>query len=193
MTTEYSRNVDWQEEYENWQNIGQDVMREFYEANPKEAKKEGYDLDEDGEVKYLDELLDHWQPMMNYAYPLVCDPTRDTDKILKVCQETCLTVMYNEDEDTYYLALCGGGMDLSQSIAYAYQILENWIPLSLLREVSKQPELSLYGEAWLGMALQIKRQLGMDISQLQQDLKHWDASIAEYKEKKRVRKVKCQS
>jgi len=188
--SEYSINVDWQEEYEKWQNIGQDAMREFFEANPKEAEAEGYDLDEDGEVKYLDELLDHWQPMMNYAYPLVCDPTRDMDKIVKVCRETCLTVMYKEEDDTYYLALCGGGMDLSQDIARAYQILENWIPISLMREVSKQPELSVHGEAWLEMAQQIKKQLNMNIDQLQLDLKQWDMSISEFKKRKAA--AKCQ-
>lgn len=192
MSTEYSINVDWSTEWERWENVGQRVMREFYENNPKEAERDGHDLDDDGQVKYLNEVLDDWQPMMNYAYPLVCDPTsRDSgnDRIIKVCRETCLTVMYNEDEDTYYLALCGGGMDLSQSIAHAYQILESWIPISLLCDVSKQPELSVHGEAWLEMAQQIQKQLELDISQLQQASKDWQNSINEYKAKK-VKTVK---
>ena len=92
--------------------------------------------------------------------------------------------MYNQDDDTYYLALCGGGMNLSQSIARAYQILEYWIPISLLREVSKQPELSVHGKAWLEMARQIKRQLKMDIAQLRQTSKQWDSAIQEYKIKR---------
>jgi len=184
MTTEFSRSVDWQQEGDNWRNIGADMMREFFESNPKAAEEEGYEI-EDGEVKYLDELLDHYYPMMNYAYPLVCDPTRDEDKIIRVCRETCLTVMYNQDDDTYYLALCGGGMNLSQSIARAYQILEYWIPISLLREVSKQPELSVHGKAWLEMAQQIKRQIKIDIGHLRQDAKQWDVNIREYKLRKR--------
>ena len=181
MASEYSINVDWQEEYDQWENIGQQVMREFYEKHPKEAEKDGHDI-ENGKVKYLDEVLDGWQPMMNYAYPLVCDPIRNGDEaIIKVCRETCLTVMYKKDDETYYLALCGGGMNLSQSIARAYQILENWIPLALLREVSKQPELSVSGADWLKMARQINKQLRMDIKSLRQDAKQWQVNIREYK------------
>lgn len=194
MTTEYSRDVDWSTEYENWSNIGQQYMREFYEAHPKIAQKEeGYDLDEDGQVKYLDELLDQWQPMMNYAYPLRCDPTLFDDgeqRIIEVCRKTCLTVMYNEDEETYYLALCGGGMDLSQSIVHAYQILEHWAPIALLQNMSKQPGLSVSGTDWLKMARQVKKQLRMEIVNLRSDLKGWDRSISEYKAKVTARQSK---
>ncbi|KKN65878.1 hypothetical protein LCGC14_0476950 [marine sediment metagenome] len=187
MATEYSINVDWSEGFEEWENTGQSYMREFYEEHPKEAEKDGHDL-ENGVVAYLDEVLDSWQPMMNYAYPLMYDPTRDGGKeIIKVCRETCLTVMYNDDEETYYLALCGGGMDLSQSIAYAYQILENWIPLALLRGVCKQPELSVSGKQWLKMAKQIKKQLRIDIASLRQDYKGWSRAMTEYKARAKAR------
>lgn len=191
MATEYSINVDWSEEYEQWENIGASYMREFYEAHPKEAEEMGYEV-EHGEVKYLDELLATYEPMMNYAYPLQCDPTVFDDgkeKIIKVCSKTNLTVMYKEDEDCYYLALTGGGMDLSQDIARAYQIMETWVPVSLLSEVSKQPELSVYGKAWFEMAKQIRRQTKMEISSLQRSNKQWALSIKEYKEKKAARKA----
>ena len=179
MASEYSINVDWQEEYDRWENIGALAMREFYEAHPEEAEKDGHDVD-GGEVTYLDEVIDDWQPMMNYAYPLICDPTRNGDEaIIKVCRETCLTIMCKDE--TYYLALCGGGMNLSQSIARAYQRLETWIPLALLRKVSKQPELSVCGADWLKMARQIKKQLRMDIKSLRQDIKQWQTNIREYK------------
>ncbi len=185
MATEYSISVDWSVEFEEWENIGANYMREFYEEHPKEAEKDGHDL-EDGKIQYLDEVVDSWQPMMNYAYPLQCDPTfRDDGKerIIKVCRETCLTVMYKDSEDSYYLALCGGGMDLSQSIARAYQILETWVPLSLLREVCKQRELSVRGEAWLEMAEQIQKQIRMETVDLKLDLKRWGESISEYKKR----------
>ena len=192
MATGYSINVDWSEELEEWENIGQNYMREFFEEHPEEAEKDmGYEL-EDGQVKYLDELLDSYQPMMNYAYPLECDPTlRDNGKerVIRVCRETNLTVMYREADDCYYLALTGGGMDLSQDIASAYQILETWVPVALLSEVSKQPELSMHGEAWLEMAQQIQKQIGTEIDRLQSDLKRWGESIAEY-ETKRLAKTK---
>ncbi len=183
MATGYSIQVDWSEEFENWENIGQGYIREFYEEHPEEAEKDGHDL-KDGQVEYLDEVVDDWQPMMNYAYPLQCDPTLFDDgkeKILRVCRETCLTVMYRDSENEYYLALCGGGMNLSQSIARAYQILETWIPIALLREVSKQAELSVHGKAWLEMAEQIQKQISMEIKNLENDLKQWGESISKYK------------
>jgi hypothetical protein len=186
MTTQYSISVDWEQEYDNWSNIGQEVMQEFYADHPQEAEKDGHDLDENGQLKYLDEILKDWQPMMMYAYPLIYDPTLfddGTKRIIKVCRETCLTVMYRKNTDEYYLALCGGGMNLSQSIARAYQILETWIPTALLREVSKQPELSIYGDEWLEMAQQIEEQLNMEIDSIQRDLKQWQTSIAEYRKR----------
>jgi hypothetical protein len=190
MTTAYSINVDWSEEYDQWENIGQSYMRELFEKNPKEAEQYGYEV-EDGEVRYLDEALDAWQPMMNYAYPLVCNPTLWDDgkeKIIRVCQETNLTVMYNLDDETYYLALTGGGMDLSQDIAKAYQILENWVPLSMLGEISKQPELSIHGKAWLEMAQQIQKQIDMEIAKLQASLHEWSNSIETFQSKVTTRK-----
>ena len=191
MSREYSISVDWQEEYEHWENIGASYMREFYEEHPKEAAEMGYEV-EDGEVSYLDELLASYEPMMNYAYPLQRDPTISDDgkeKIIRVCRETNLTVMYKEDEDSYYLALTGGGMDLSQDIARAYQIMETWIPVSLLSDVCKQPELSVHGKAWLEMAKEIRRQTKMEISRLQYTNQQWAQSIKEYKEKTVKRKA----
>jgi hypothetical protein len=181
MSTEYSRSVDWSEEYEQWENIGEQVMRQYYEDNPQAAADDyGYELDEDGKLDedVLYELADHQAPMMNYAYPLRCEPS--DDKVLRVCRETNLTVMYHTEEDEYYLALTGGGMDLSQDIARAYQILENWLPLSLLPNVCQQPELSIHGEAWLEMAEQITKQLRNEIQNLARDLKQWRVNIREY-------------
>lgn len=183
MTTEYSVDVDWEAEYDKWQNVGQEVMREFYEEHPKAAAKDGHEL-QDGEVKYLDEVLDEFTPMMMYAYPLTIDPTFDSgkEKIIKVCRNLPLTVMHKEDDDTYYLALTGGGMNLSQSIARAYQILQTWIPVALLAEISKQPNLSVYGKEWIRMARQIRKQIKMEIHRLQRDNKEWAGAIARYKQ-----------
>ncbi len=191
MSTGYSISVDWSEEFEGWENIGQSYLREFFEEHPKEAEKEGYEL-QDGEVEHLDELLGSYEPMMNYAYPLQCDPTLFDDgreRVIRVCRETNLTIMYREADDCYYLALTGGGMDLSQDIARAYQILENWLPVALLGEVCKQPELSIHGDAWLEMAKQIQKQIGMEIDRLQSNLKQWQESITKYKSKRQVAKV----
>jgi hypothetical protein len=176
--------VDWSDEVsgDKWEMTGANLMREFYEENPKEAKKDGHDV-ERGKVKYIDEVIDNFYPMMNYAYPLETSKP-DDDKIIELCRETCLTVVYNNDDDTYYLALCGGGMDLSQSIARAYQLIEKWIPVSLLAEVCTQPELSVHGQDWLDMANLIREQIQIEIGRLQQTDKTWERSISEYKSKK---------
>jgi len=181
MTSAYSISVDWSEQSDKWEMTGANLMRTFYEENPKEAKKDGHDV-ERGKVKYIDEVIDNFYPMMNYAYPLATTP--DDDKIIELCRETCLTVVYNNDDDTYYLALCGGGMDLSQSIARAYQLIEKWIPVSLLSEICTQPELSVHGQDWLNMANQIRDQIQIEITRLQQTNKSWENSISQYKASK---------
>jgi hypothetical protein len=185
MTSAYSISVDWSEQSDKWEMTGANVMREFYENNPKEAKKDGHDV-ERGKVKYIDEVIDGFYPMMNYAYPL--ETTPDEDKIIELCRETCLTVVYNNDDDTHYLALCGGGMDLSQSIARAYQLIEKWIPVSLLTEICTQPELSVSGQNWLDMANQIREQIKIEIARLQQADETWERSISEYDAKKLAKK-----
>jgi hypothetical protein len=188
--SEYAMWVDWSDEssFDRWENVGQQVMREFYEKHPKEAEKDGHDI-ENGEIKYLDEVLDGWSPMMNYAYPL--ETTPDDEKIIKVCRETCLTVMKDtkDYDDKLYLALCGGGMDLSQSIARAYQILETLIPVSLLTGVCTQPELSVHGNNWLKLARQIRKQEEMEISRLQRSRKTWAGEIKKFNKTRKESKL----
>ena len=100
--------------------------------------------------------------MMNYVYPL--ETTPDNDKILKVCEETACTVMYNDKDDRYYLALCGGGMDLSQDIALVYNILEKWIPLELALQVSTQDGLRKSGKTFRQVMRACKESIQMDIN-----------------------------
>jgi len=86
-------------------------------------------------------------PIMNYIYPLELN-SFDEDKILKVVKETNCTILQNSETNEYFLALCGGGMDLSQDIAYAYLILETQIPFDLLTQVISQKEFSIGKEQW---------------------------------------------
>ncbi len=55
-------------------------------------------------------------------------------------------MVMKKDTEEYFLALTGGGMDLSQDIALAYIIAQGWIPTALAYEVSTQPELSVSGD-----------------------------------------------
>lgn len=59
--------------------------------------------------------LEDWGPMMNYAYPISGDP----EKLAWAINGLPLCVVRAEDDDTY-LALTGGGMDLTWEIARAY-------------------------------------------------------------------------
>ena len=153
-----TRHIDWYNElrdnYENWTNHGRSLQEE--NCNHKTQDKEDCEDKENKECDCCETNLrysgyceecgvceDDCQPMMNYGYLLETVPSEEA--ILKVCEETNCTVMYNEEEDAYYLALCGGGMDLSQDIALAYNIIERWVPYDLALSVCTQPDFSQYG------------------------------------------------
>jgi len=90
---------------------------DFYERDDWEIPFERTD-EEIGNEEYI--------PMMNYLYPLPEEFEQDTkDKDLKklVNQMSCLTIAYLPEEDSYFLALTGGGMDLSWEICEAYMVL----------------------------------------------------------------------
>ncbi len=67
--------------------------------------------------------------------------------------------MENEDTGKYFLVLCGGGMDLSQSIAYAYLLAGQRIPDELAFEVCTQPCLSVSKKEYLQVMRQCKKEL----------------------------------
>jgi len=159
MTSEYAISVDdWGD---TWEYVGRDVMYSYYEAHPKVAEAEGYELDEEGKVNYLDELADREYPMMLYAYPLEFDELED-DKIIRICTETNCTVVRDAKTDSLFLALTGGGMDLSQDIALAYIIAQKWVPFALALAVSTQPNLSKHGKAYRKVMRGIVDSLSMD-------------------------------
>jgi len=182
--TGYSVRIDWQEEFkrdvEKWQNEGQRVAREILEDKDHEKHKELLEyLGYNEEPKYPDDVAyEHFEPMMNYAYPLECEP--NDEDIYRVITETNLTVMYNDDTDEYFLVLTGGGMDLSQDIGLAYIILETWIPASLLREINTQPELSVGGKKYIELMEKVKEQLKMEAGRNTEHIKIIDKRLKEY-------------
>jgi hypothetical protein len=161
--SEYSRSVDWEKGYEIWENLGRQALEDAckHKTQDKSSKYKETNMRYSGYCEECGTHEDSARPMMNYAYPLYCSFNLDDDlqKILKVVHETNCTVMYNSDEDAYYLALCGGGMDLSQDIAFAYFIMERWIPYALLMNVCTQPELSISGSNWKKLAREMRSQL----------------------------------
>ena len=180
MATEYSISVDdWT--YDTWEFTGRSVMCEYYETNPKKAEEMGHELDDEGEVKYLDEVVDGMtMPMMLYAYPLSGRP-RD-EGIVEICTETSCTVVMRNDTYEYYLALTGGGMDLSQDIALAYIIAEGRIPPALASEVSTQSGLSQGGGNWVKVMEHCREALDMKKEQYKNDSKVITKALKRYAE-----------
>lgn len=176
MTTEYSISVDdWNDS--KWDHVGVDTMRNYYE-NDRQIKKDAKDMGIDLEDYIVEKSEEHY-PMMLYAYPIFREPSEK--QIIDVCTKTCLTVVRDIETDDYYLALCGGGMDLSQSVAHAYLLTDGFIPMSLAKEVSKQPCLSVSRPVYKKIAREIKRQLKNEMARCKADLKEWNSRLKSMK------------
>jgi len=193
MSTEYSISIDeWN--FEDWEYIGRNIMYEYYEKHPKEAEDEGFEL-EDGKVKYLDELVDREMPMMLYAYPIYdtytpeYEPEKFTKRVIEVCRSTNCTVVKKIDTDEYFLALTGGGMDLSQDIALAYIIIDSIIPDALANQVCTQYGLSVSGGHWFRVMVECKRALELQIGNYKEQVKKITESIKDQQKKKKVKVV----
>jgi hypothetical protein len=108
-------------------------------------------------------------PAINYAYPLFSEP--DEEKIARVCEETSCTVVYNLQDDTYYLALTGGGMDLSQGIALAYIIADGCLEWDMIGDIDISGAFSVSEEEYQIILKEMKRQLSISIDNHKAKLK----------------------
>jgi hypothetical protein len=164
----FSISVDWQDYYnKGWENKGRDLIIE--NCKHKDKSQDDTNMRYSGACEKCGFCEDSCEPMMNYAYPL--ETTPDDEEIIEVCKRTNCTVMYKDDEDAYYLALCGGGMNLSQDIALAYNILEKWIPLDLALKVSTQDGLSQGGKDFRQVMRACKDSIKIDINNGKQRIK----------------------
>jgi len=179
------RLVDWSDEYGEgtWEFIGAHLIYERERERLENCPHDTSDYCRECDI-YPDDMQSENYPMMNYAYPTRLSDIED-DTILYICDHTCLTVVYNTKEDEYYLALTGGGMDLSQSIALAYIRLyqmeydsEGWIPFDMLTDISSQPMLSTSREEWLLVADRVIDGLNNQIARLQQRMETWEREKA---------------
>ena len=175
MSTGYSVPVnDWNDEQ--WEMTGRDLMyskmTEKGTSQHKEAKKRAKDCSCDFE-DVVHDFADEHVPMMLYAYPLEFEPS--DEKIIEVCERTNCTVVQNTETDEYFLALCGGGMDLSQDIALAYNIVQKWLPISLLSGVSSQRGLSKAGKDFDQVKNIIIEQSKMEAERLKENIKKWES------------------
>lgn len=163
---------------EDWTNVGRDIL--YSSCKHKDGmQKKGYcekcDISEDSAI-----------PIMNYIYPLELTDFSD-NKILKVVKETNCTIIRKDTTDEMFLALCGGGMDLSQDIAYSFVVLETWIPADLLREVNKQPLLSLGSKKYKFLARAIIKQLKIESDRNNQRAKEWKERLKNLKEQEKAK------
>lgn len=158
MTTEYSVSVDEWDFEGRWEYIGTNLMYEHYLEDPifiKECEENGWDIDEIARRRSDDHF-----PMMLYAYPLYCTPS--DEKIKEVCMETNCTVVLNNETGDCFLALTGGGMDLSQDIALAYLIAEGVVPSALAYNVCTQYAFSVSKEKWYRVMEGCRKALHID-------------------------------
>lgn len=184
MGTEYSILIDdWQDG--KWNHVGRDAMYNYY-LNSRTAKKEakGYCTDIE---EYANEQADKNFPMMNYAYPLeMGDPGEE--KTIEICLKTNCTVVEDTETGDFFLALTGGGMDLSQDIALAYMIAEKWLPTSLLRNVCTQPALSVSKKEYRKIMRRIKEQLRMENARNKDHLKRINEELKKLRAQEKAKK-----
>lgn len=170
---------DWSDpdRWEKWENQTTSILRQVVEDKEHPEYKKVVEslgiLDQDTKelVKYWEETIDGYEPIYNYIYPLETTPS--DDDILKVALNTNCSVMYNTDDDSYYLTLTGCGMDMSQDIALSYLIIENWLPTDLLLNVCSQEGLSISKENFKILKEGIKNNVNMLENQLKRLKQDW--------------------
>ena len=72
-------------------------------------------------------------PMMNYAYSIKIRDDMQPSRAAKALIGLPLTLIYEEESEDYFLALTGGGMDLSDKICQAYIALGQRPPVHFCR------------------------------------------------------------
>jgi hypothetical protein len=185
MSSEYSRSVeDW--DHENWKYPAIDIMYGYYLRSKKiKAEAKQYDV---GVEDLAQEKADSHFPMMLYCYPLQFEPSEK--QIIKTCLNTNCTIVQDRHTEEFFLALTGGGMNLSQDIALAYLYTDGRIPYALALNVSKQPGLSVSRKDFLKVAKKIKEELKVSIGIGKREIQGWNREIKDCKQYMKDRKEK---
>jgi len=167
-----SMHIDWTDKniYETWDFIGAGVIYNRERKKLSQCRHGNATQEYCHECDcYPEDKQNANYPAMNYAYPLFSEP--DKEKIARVCEETSCTVVYNLQDDTYYLALTGGGMDLSQSIALAYIIADGCIDWDFIENVYISGAFSVSEEEYQIILKEMERQLEISIENHKAKLK----------------------
>ena len=132
-------------------------------------------------------------PMMNYLYPLehtgMVDEEgydeeskeRNKQTRIKIASETNCVVVEKTETGEWFLALTGGGMDLSPSIAYAYYLAQKWLPTEFLIDDLKAGwcKDSLSSEHFEELKAVVIEQLKMEKSRCDEQIKKWSMPTKE--------------
>lgn len=160
-------NANWQNE--KWECIGRRVLEK--QCNHFDHDDSMNNVEYQGWCEKCEIYEDDGYPMINEIYPLLYEPT--DDEVLKVL-DAGLTVMYDNEADEYCMALCGGGMDLSQNIGLAYIHTRKHIPMEWLFNINTQKELSVYGDDWNLLKKEMQKELKFLGNRAKQQLKIWE-------------------
>ena len=76
------------------------------------------------------------EPVMLYGHILTTDIMINDNTPLKIATETACALIQNNKTGQWFIALMGGGMDLSPHIAYAYVLAQKWLPDDMLETLS---------------------------------------------------------
>lgn len=141
-------------------------------------------------------------PMMNYIWKLdVNYNTFDSEKhvrLRKKVDEWCGPIAVIEGtggsfDGDCYLALCGGGMDLSPYLALAYAIYNTWIPQELLASLRMDYCKILLGsntKKFKYLKRAVRASLKKDMYHAKAKLKEWTEHKEKKPEAKKVEKKK---
>ncbi|MDD5599745.1 MAG: hypothetical protein PHV82_17505 [Victivallaceae bacterium] len=160
-----SIHVDWSDEniYQYWDFVGAEIVYHKENLRLQQCPHGNHNLEHCFECNcFPDERRNDNLPSMNFAYPLEFEPSEDI--IYRVCNETNCTVVRQISSDYYFLALTGGGMNLSQDIALAYIIAEGCIQWEMLEDVYIGGPFSVSKEKYQLILTELRRQLKVSIS-----------------------------
>lgn len=152
---EKSINMDWQDLFSNSVEYGEAGQVEIILPHPDENVLDDYWYDwadhceslEDGLAEFEEQTIgvetgyDQWtdslHPVMNYAYPVDLRYGAGPREVATKIQELAGCVTLIEIDGKHYLALTGGGMDLSPQICMAYIACGVMPPLQFLRDLPR--------------------------------------------------------
>jgi hypothetical protein len=119
---------------------------ENMEVNKSVLNEYGFDTAE--EFQNSDsfyEWQDGYHPIYNFAHILQYSASEQGDKIRDVLENAPnVSILHIEEIDTDLIALNGCGMDMSDSIAYAYMVLDGYVPKS----IRPTERMTLSQESW---------------------------------------------